>query len=193
MVISTYLQVARYDLKKSVLPAIEVRLRSQNQTDKRAFYTAAKCEIYLGRDFSANSLLVMKLPAPINEHVHPGNHFEFRFDLIFSQELLYRLDKLVNFQQDVIFTLNCYLQALYLSQESPYRLESAAWQQASCLLEIKMSDWARIAYDWGREMVLVPMLPKTHGRIKEVMANSRYLRSVDEVFAELLNRYAKEE
>jgi hypothetical protein len=42
-------------------------------------------------------------------------------------------------------------------------------------------------------MVLVPMSPKTNERIKEVMRNSRYLRSIDEVFTELLNRYEKEE
>ncbi len=56
-----------------------------------------------------------------------------------------------------------------------------------------MSDWAKIAYDWGKEAALMPISPKLYERIKELMRNSKYFTGTDDVIEELLNRYTKQE
>lgn len=188
------LEVARYDIvKNAILPTLKIKLRSKNQNEKYVYFSSAMCEVRFGKALSgfADLPLVAKVPTHINYWVKGYSDYEFEFDLTLTQEILYKLDKLINSQQDVYFVIKADVQFFYTDQTS--KIEQATHDGGECVLDVKMSDWARIAYDWGKEMALMPISPKLFERIHELMRNSKYFKGTDDVIDELLNRYAKQE
>ncbi len=192
MIMTLVFEVIRYKIiTNALLPTVRVRLRVTNQTGKQFNAGVVICDVSLGNVKSqvTDPPYITNSVSMSNAWVNVGNSFEVQFNILFSQEILHRLDKLIAPQEDVRLNLHSYVQIFYLDQQS--RIEQTTSDTGLCNFEIKMSDWVKIAYDWGKEMVLVPMSPETHERIKELLKTNKHLKNIDELMNELINLHAK--
>ncbi len=181
------LDVARYRIKNAILPTIEVQLRTKNQQEKNMHYSAAVCEVYFGKEIPLNhnnSPYITSVPVVIGKWVRGHEELEFWFDLPFSQEILFLLSKRVASGDDAQFIIQTNVTLYHLDQSN--KVEHASSDVGQCVLEVKMSDWLRLSAVWGRDMTLVPMLPKTHEKLLDALKLNKHLKSVDELVDELL-------
>ena len=125
-----------------------------------------------------------------DEWVNVGNSFEVQANIVFTQETLYKLDKLISLQEDLRLNLHAQVQIFNLDQQN--KIEQTSTERSICNFEIKTSDWAKIAYEWGKEIVLVPMSPNTYERIREILKTSKRLKNIDEAINELMETHSNQ-
>ena len=186
-------EVAHYKIITSaLLPMVRIRLRVTNETGKQFSAGMIVCDVYLGKSKSqiADLPYLTTSVSTSNVWVSSGNSFEVQLNIAFSQEILYRLDKIIESQDDVRLNLHPHVQIFYLDQQG--KIEQTASDTGICNFEIKMSDWAKIAYDWGKDMVLVPMSPETHETIKELLKTNKHLKNIDELMKELMEIHSNQ-
>jgi len=185
-------EVAGYEIRdNALLPSVRVRLRVTNQTSKVFVAGVIICAIHFGKIRNLKLPYITTATSLSNAYVGIGNSFDVQIDILFTQEILYRLDKLIVSSEDVRLMLYPDVQIFYVDQQS--KIEQVAHYAGECNFEIKMSDWAKIAYEWGKEMVLVPMSPKIFEKVKELLKTNRHLKSPADVIDELLNLYTKQQ
>ena len=186
-------EVAHYKIITSaLLPMVRIRLRVANETGKQFSAGMIVCDVYLGKSKSqiADLPYLTTSVSTSNVWVSSGTSFEVQLNIAFSQEILYRLDKIIESQDDVRLNLHPHVQIFYLDQQG--KIEQTASDTGICNFEIKMSDWAKIAYDWGKDMVLVPMSPETHETIKELLKTNKHLKNIDELMKELMEIHSNQ-
>ncbi len=187
-------EVAGYSIEtNALLPTVNVRLRITNPVGSSAIAVATVCNVYFGKTMShfQNQQFITTFTAIHSYWVNPNTNtaFEVVIRITFTQEMLYMIEKLKAPQEDLYLTLVPH--ALFFPIDQQNRTERPNSDSGLCQLDIKMSDWAKIAYEWGKEMTLVPMSPKTHERIKELLKTQKHLRSIDDVINELIDLHTK--
>ena len=131
-------EVIRYKIiTNALLPTVRVRLRVTNQTGKQFNAGVVICDVSLGNVKSqvTDPPYITSSVSMSNAWVNVGNSFEVQFNILFSQEILHRLDKLIAPQEDVRLNLHLYVQIFYLDQQS--RIEQTTSDTGLCNFEIK--------------------------------------------------------
>ncbi|NMJ86377.1 MAG: hypothetical protein EX285_00785 [Thaumarchaeota archaeon] len=186
-------EVIRYKIiTNSLLPMVRVRLRVTNDTGTLFRAGVVICDVYLGKSESQGGDLpyITSSLSVSDDWVNVGNSFEVQANIVFTQETLYKLDKLISLQEDLRLNLHAQVQIFNLDQQN--KIEQTSTERSICNFEIKTSDWAKIAYEWGKEIVLVPMSPNTYERIREILKTSKRLKNIDEAINELMEMHSNQ-
>jgi hypothetical protein len=181
------IEVAEYKIQDAVLPTFDVRVRVRYEHSRQAYFGLALCEIYYGKAIG-NARYLTSSPTTIARNVRPNTDFDFRFYLTFSQEMLRAIDKQRSPQDDAHFVIWTRMPVIFTDQAG----DIAGFEHAHCNFDIAMSNWVKIAFDWAKDMALMPIDPKLYERLQEIARDHKYLKSPNEVIDELVNRFDKQ-
>jgi hypothetical protein len=186
------IEVVNYAIKNAILPTVDVTLRAKTEIGKNSFYSNAFCDVYFGKETQniATAPFIERIPAPINQYASASGEVRFAVPLTFSGEVLFNLEKHIPVGQDVYFILDTTITILERDQNGLFNI--GTWGCDQTVLEIAASKWAKIGYDWGKEMALMPIGPKLYERIKDLSRTGKYVGGTDDFLDELLSRYTKE-
>lgn len=182
------LEVAEYKIQNAILPTFEIRLRANYEHSRPAYFGPALCEVHYGEEIG-KAQFVTSSSAMIAQNVRPGTGFNFRLYLTFSNEMLLKIDKLRSPQDDAHFLLWAKMPVIYTDQTG----DITGFEHNTCRLDIAMSNWVKIAFDWGKDLALMPIDPKLYERLQEISRDHKYLKSPNEVVDELVKRFDKQE